>query len=74
MTSTGNTGYFGRTCGKLVLPVRLVTYIRGTSFHYGHWLFQGIGTLVNSDIIPLADLGESKLVRIRFVGTGIRNG
>lgn len=30
MTSTGNTGYFSRTCGKLVLPVRLVIYIRGT--------------------------------------------
>ena len=74
MTSTGNTGYFGRTCGKLVLPVCLVIYICGTGFHYGHRFFQGVGTPVNGDIIPLADLGESKFVRIRFIGTGIRNG
>ena len=74
MTSTGNTGYFGRTCRKLVLPVCLVIYICSPGFHYGHRLFQGIGTPVNGDIIPFADLGESKLVRIRFIGTGIRYG
>ena len=74
MTSTGNTGYFSRTCGKLVLPVCLVIYICSPGFHYGHRLFQGIGTPVNGDIIPFADLGESKLVRIRFNGTGIRKG
>ena len=74
MASTGNTGYFSLACGKLVLPVCLVSYIRGFGLHHSHRLFQGIGTLVNGDIIPLADLGESKLVRIRFIGTGIRNG
>ena len=74
VTSTGNTGYLSRTRGKLVLPVRLVIYIRGSGFHHGHRFFQSVGTPVNGDIIPFADLGECKFVRIRFFGTGIRKG
>ena len=73
MTSTGNTGYFGRTCGKLVLPVRLVS-ISVARLPLRPPVLPGCRYPGNGDIIPLADLGESKFVRIRFIGTGVRNG